>query len=72
MSKIKFDISKNQFVDIKIYDISGRKVTTLVGQQLNAGTYEITWDASRFSSGIYFAKLQTENYSKTIRLILVK
>ncbi len=56
-TKIKFVIAKNSFVTLDMYDLLGRKVTTLTGEKLNPGIYEVEWDASNFASGIYFYKL---------------
>ncbi len=59
-------------VSLKVYDILGSEVATLVNQQLNPGTYEVEWDASEFSSGIYFYSLTTEGFNQTKRMILIK
>jgi flagellar hook assembly protein FlgD len=57
---------------IKIYDILGREVSTLVNEQLKPGTYEVNWDGSNFASGIYFYSLQTGKFSETKKMILMK
>ena len=71
-TKIKFGLPKESSVKIDIYDVSGRLVETLVNQNFNAGTYEVTWNASDLSSGVYFYKLQTEGFSETKRMVLTK
>ena len=50
-------------ITLKIYDILGREVATLVNEKLNPGTYEVEWDASNYPSGIYFYKLTTDDAS---------
>jgi hypothetical protein len=71
-TKIKFKLHKQDFVIIKIFDALGREVAALVNQQLKPGTYEVDWDASRFSSGVYFYKLITSNYTKTKKMVQIK
>jgi hypothetical protein len=79
-TKIKFDVGpplnpllrKEGTVVLRIYDVLGKEVVTLVNEQLNPGTYEVEWDASNYPSGVYFFKLITGNYSETKKLILLK
>jgi len=60
------------FTKLIIYDILGRETTTLVNEQLKPGVYEIEWNASDFSSGVYFYKLETFQFSQTKKMILLK
>ena len=62
----------NVNVSLKIYDILGREVATLVNQKQNPGKYEVEWDASNYPSGIYFYKLKSGNYVETKKMILLK
>jgi len=55
-----------------IFDVLGREITTLVNEQLKPGTYEVTWDASNFPSGVYFYRLETKGYSEAKKMILLK
>jgi len=71
-TKIKFDIIRNENVKLEIYDITGRSINTLVNGKLEAGKYEFTMTASSIPSGVYFYKLETENYTMTRRMILLK
>ena len=71
-STIKYEIAKNGFVSLKVYDIIGNEVATIVNQNQNAGIYEIYFDASDLNSGIYFYKLTTNNFSEIKKMILVK
>jgi hypothetical protein len=77
ITKIKFDIPQivgNTASDVKliIYDQLGREVESLLDKQLGSGTYEVTWDAGKYSSGIYFYKLVSGNFSDTKKLMLLK
>lgn len=73
-TKIKFDIpagvSGNAM--IAVYDAIGKKVTEIMNQQLNSGSYEFEWNASGYSSGVYFYKLTAGNYSDIKKMVLVK
>ncbi|HEX2786315.1 MAG TPA: T9SS type A sorting domain-containing protein [Ignavibacteria bacterium] len=71
-TKIKFQIPKSSFVSLKIYDLIGREVETLVSENLNTGEYQVQWNASNFPSGVYFYKLQTDNLTETKKMLLVK
>jgi hypothetical protein len=76
-TKIKFSIPPSKgaggmIVRLTIYDLLGREVTTLVNQQLKPGTYEVLWDASAYSSGVYFYKLTTGDFSDSKKMILIK
>jgi photosystem II stability/assembly factor-like uncharacterized protein len=59
-------------ITLKIYDINGREVAVLVNEKLQPGSYQADWNASSFSSGVYFCKLAADNFSKTKRMILLK
>lgn len=60
-------------VQLKVYDISGREVLTLVNEKLKAGTYSLKWDASVYSSGVYFYRMTTDaGFTETRKMILVK
>ncbi len=60
------------FVRLTIFDILGREVTTLINETLQPGTYEIKWDASKYSSGIYFYELVLGNYKNVKKMLLIK
>ena len=69
---IKFSVPKDGNVSIKVYDIKGELVSTLVNQRVIAGNYSADFDASGISSGIYFYSLETPGYNETKKMILVK
>jgi len=59
-------------VTLKIYDITGREVQTLVSESLQPGTYEVSFDGSGYNSGVYFYKLTAGDYSETKKMLLIK
>jgi len=69
---IEFSIPKKEFVSLKIYNLLGQEVSTLVSDRLTSGEYKYTWDASDLASGIYVYKLKTYNFSSTKKLILLR
>lgn len=69
---IKFDVQKAGDVKIKVYDLMGREVQTLVNERLQPGTYETTFDGSQLSSGVYYYKLISDNYTYTKKMVLLK
>ncbi|MEO8209997.1 MAG: T9SS type A sorting domain-containing protein [bacterium] len=73
-TKIKFDVSDNisSNIQLTIYDSNGKEVQKLINGSLNPGTYEVDWDASSLASGTYYCKLETNNFSETKTMILVK
>ncbi|MFZ1321419.1 MAG: T9SS type A sorting domain-containing protein [Ignavibacteria bacterium] len=72
VTNIKFDIRNSSDVRLNIYDALGRKITELINEKLQPGTYNAVFDGSNFSSGVYFYKLETEGFSETKRMILLK
>ncbi|MFZ4620216.1 MAG: T9SS type A sorting domain-containing protein [Bacteroidota bacterium] len=59
-------------VTIKMYDISGKEIATLVNEHKNAGLYSVRWDASRYSSGTYFVRMTAGEFSAVRKLTLIK
>ena len=72
ITRIYFDIPKSTFTKLIIYDILGRELATLVNQQLKPGSYEVEFDGSNLSSGVYFYKLVAGDYINTKKMVLVK
>jgi photosystem II stability/assembly factor-like uncharacterized protein len=72
VTNLGFGISKLGFVTLKIYDLLGNEVITLVNKKLSPGKYNVTFDGSTLSSGIYFYKLTTGEFSDTKKMILFK
>jgi hypothetical protein len=71
-TNIKFQIAKDGFVSLKIYDILGNEVKTLVNEYMNKGTYNTEFSGAGLASGIYFYKLQTNGYTAVKKLMLLK
>ncbi len=69
---IDFAVTKQSKVNITIYDAVGQAVEVLVNDFIPAGTYKISWDATRFSSGVYFYRMEAEQFVKTNKMILLK
>ena len=72
ITTIRFSISSEEATMLKVYDVLGREVQTLVNEPLKAGNYSVRFDASRFSSGVYFYRLQTGNFVETKKMLLTK
>ncbi|MBK8983912.1 MAG: T9SS type A sorting domain-containing protein [Ignavibacteria bacterium] len=60
------------FVSIKVYDVLGNEVASLVNGKQNAGYYSVEFDGSRFASGVYFYKLEAGYFKDTKRMVLLK
>jgi hypothetical protein len=71
-TKINFMLPKSGMVTLKIYDILGSEVATLVNENMNAGSYNIDWNAGGLSSGVYFYRLQTGDFVDTKKMMLIK
>ncbi|NBC27001.1 MAG: T9SS type A sorting domain-containing protein [Bacteroidetes bacterium] len=69
---ISYDLPEQSHVTLDVFDITGRKVATLVNEQRSAGTHEVTFDASNLSSGTYIYHLDTSQGSVTRRMTLIK
>jgi len=71
-TQIRYSVVKDGLVSLKVYDVLGREIATLVNEQQQPGSYEIKWDASDISSGIYFYQFKTKDYVDTKKMILLK
>jgi photosystem II stability/assembly factor-like uncharacterized protein len=71
-TNIKYQITNNGFVTLKVFDINGKEISIVVNEKQTAGTYEATLDASALSSGVYFYQLKTDDYMKTMKMVLLK
>jgi hypothetical protein len=69
---ISFRLPSKSFVSLKIFDLIGREVATIVSEEMSAGSYSQQWNAFNISSGIYFYRLQAGTYLETKKLILLK
>jgi subtilisin family serine protease len=69
---IRYDVPKEGYVTLKIYDALGREVAALVNKDMKPGSYESVWNATNFTSGVYFYKLVSGNFTDTRRMALIK
>lgn len=72
VTNIEITIPKESFVKLVIYDILGKEIETLVNNELKAGTYKIDWNASGYSGGVYFYKIESEGFTATKKMVLIK
>jgi len=71
-TKIKFVIPNSSFVNLKVYDVLGREVTTLVNEEKPAGEYEVEFSGKNLSSGVYYYQLKADNYVETKKMLFIK
>ena len=71
-TSIQYAISSRQFVTLKVYNVLGKEVATLVSEEKIAGTYEIEFSANKLSSGVYYYQLRTDNFIETKKMIYLK
>ncbi len=76
-TEILFDVPTRSHVQINVYNVLGQKVTTLVNEDREAGTYVVSWDGTsngggKVSSGIYFYKMEAGDFVQTKKMALLK
>ena len=71
-TKISFKLQVSGFTTLKVFDLLGREVRTLVNEEMKAGSYETTFDARGLASGVYFYRLQVGDFTDTKKLLLFK
>jgi hypothetical protein len=69
---IEFSIPKSEFVTLKVYNILGEEVATLVSEKLTAGKYKYDWDAGRLASGVYLYRIQVGDFVEAKKMILMR
>jgi len=72
MTTIKYSLPEPQYVTLKVYDMQGREVETLIDEQKDAGFHSVTFNGGRLSSGVYFYRLITEKFTEIKKLLLLK
>ena len=72
ITNISFALPKSEFVNLSVYDLSGKLVSELVNGQMQAGNYTTSWDASGISSGVYFYKVTAGEFTAVKKLTLIK
>ena len=69
---IEFSIPQTEFVTVKVYNIVGHEITTLINDELFTGNYSIKWDGSHQPSGLYFVQIESGSFYKTRKMVLIK
>ncbi len=72
VTTINYIIAAKDFVTIKVYDLLGKEIATLVNGEKSAGSYSVNFNASRLSSGVYFYRMQAGSFLETKKLVLMK
>jgi hypothetical protein len=72
VTKIQYSVPKSGFVSIKVYDLLGREVSTIINGSIEAGYYIYDFDASALSSGVYIYRMTAGSFEKTMRMVVVK
>ena len=71
-TQIRFELSKNSQVELRIVNTLGQRVAVLVDERRNTGSYTVPWEASRLASGIYFAQLRAGEQSRVAKMMLIR
>ncbi|MGH2574490.1 MAG: ASPIC/UnbV domain-containing protein, partial [Ignavibacteria bacterium] len=69
---ISYQLVVNSFVNLKVYDLLGSEVATLVNEQLKAGSYKVEWNGANYPGGAYFYRLIANDFTETKKMILIK
>jgi hypothetical protein len=72
ITNIKYDLPKDIFVSVKVYDLLGREIKTLVNEFKNAGSHIVSFNGTEFASGIYFYRIQAGSFAQVKRMVLIK
>lgn len=71
-TNIKFELPQSGFTKLTVFDSNGREIENLIYENLKLGTYELSWNALQYTSGVYFYKLEVNNFMQTRKMLLVK
>jgi len=71
-TSIRFSVPEKSFVSLKVFDLTGKEVNSLVNEVVNPGNYEYTFDGSILTSGVYFYRITTNSFTETKRMTLIK
>jgi len=71
-TKISYQIPELSFVSLKVYDVVGNEIKTLVAEEKSAGSYEVEFSAKGLTSGIYFYKISTRRFIKSKKMMLLR
>jgi len=71
-TNIAFDIAESGFVSLKVFDVTGKEVGNPVNENLQRGSYRVVWSGTGLTSGVYFYRIITNEFSETKKMILLK
>jgi peptidoglycan/xylan/chitin deacetylase (PgdA/CDA1 family) len=71
-TKIHYEVSSKQLVTLKVYDMLGKEIDSLVNEEKASGTYELIWNANNVASGVYYYRMQAGNFVETKKMVLLK
>jgi len=69
---IQYQVPERSVITIKVYDVLGNEITTLINEEKLAGSYEVEFDATELPSGIYFYRLQADSFVETKKMVFIK
>ncbi len=72
VTSIHYQLAEDVNVSLKVYDVTGKEIATLVNRKQNAGNHTIEWNASQYSSGVYFYRLTAGKFTEIRKMILIK
>jgi len=71
-TKIQYEVPEKSIVSLKVYDVLGNEIITLVNKETLSGRYEVEFNATNLPSGVYFYRIQANNFVETKKMILLK
>jgi hypothetical protein len=71
-TNIEYSIPSESFVELKVYDVLGNEIASLVNEQQQAGVYRADFNADNLPSGMYFARIRVNEFSQVIKMTLLK
>jgi len=69
---ISYQLAVNSFVTVRVYDVLGRELATLIDEKKAAGSYSVQWNAHNFPTGVYFYRLQAGGFVETKKMMLLR
>ncbi|MEJ2615268.1 MAG: T9SS type A sorting domain-containing protein [Ignavibacteriaceae bacterium] len=71
-TSIKYSIASRQFVELKIFNVLGQEIQTLINEEKSAGSYQIEFNAADLSSGVYFYRIHAGSFNQVRKMLLIK
>jgi len=72
ITEIEFSVARPEHVELKVFDVQGREITTLLSEDVQAGPHKLKWDSSEVASGVYYYRLRAEDFERTRQLVVLK